>query len=291
MTPFTPGSQLGDYLRARRQRTTPEQVGLVAKPGRRVPGLRREEVAELAGVSPDYYLRLEQGKDRRPSDQVIAGLARALRLDDDARRYLVRLAAPRPFLRPATESHPLSASVTALLDQWATLPAYATDANQNVLAATSLARALAPGLLRPGVNLLVSAFEQAAHVTTESPDAEEGAEWESTLREMTAAFRYHGDLDDPGFHQIVGALTNRYPLFRTLWAEHDARPQLSGVRPAHVDTFGWVDFRWQTLDVPGPAPHFITILFPTAGSRGIEALDHLARRSGDEDDSASLLSA
>jgi transcriptional regulator with XRE-family HTH domain len=96
-------SKLGEYLRVRRERLRPDEVGLPAGARRRVPGLRREEVALLAGISAEYYLRLEQGRDRHPSEQVLDGLARALQLDADAETYLHELASsgrtPAPGIR------------------------------------------------------------------------------------------------------------------------------------------------------------------------------------------------
>ena len=97
---------LAEFLRARRNVCQPEDEGIVREPGRRVPGLRRDEVARLAGISPDYYLRLEQGTSVRPSDQVLTALARALRLDADSRQYLLRVASgelPQP-VKPDAES-------------------------------------------------------------------------------------------------------------------------------------------------------------------------------------------
>ena len=91
---MTSPSKLGDYLRARRERLQPEDVGLPGGDRRRVPGLRREEVALLAGISAEYYLRLEQGRDRHPSDQVVDSIAKALRLEADAETYLHELARP-----------------------------------------------------------------------------------------------------------------------------------------------------------------------------------------------------
>src|SRR5215470_11748107 len=102
-------NRLGDYLRARRALVTPETVGLPQLGTRRVPGLRREEVAMLAGISADYYLRIEQGRDRHPSEQVLASLARVLHLDDTATAYLFSLAVNKPRRarrRPRRETVP-----------------------------------------------------------------------------------------------------------------------------------------------------------------------------------------
>jgi transcriptional regulator with XRE-family HTH domain len=287
---------LGEYLRARRELVQPHQVGIVVQPGRRVPGLRREEVAELAGVSPDYYLRIEQGRDRRPSEQVLTALARALLLDEDSRQYLLRLARPRPFIRPAPDDGRISDGVAQLLAQWDHTPAYVTDANQNILAANALIDGIAPGILVPGTNMLVSGFESYARLsaTLSDPTTEELEVvelWEQTLRELTASMRYYGDPDDPRLQEIVGALSARYRLFRTIWAEHDAKPHVSGVKRAFVPPLGWIDFRWQTLEIPRTAGQFITTFFGEPGSAAAQAIAYLAARPSLDDNRATAIRA
>ncbi|MFJ3394120.1 helix-turn-helix transcriptional regulator [Leifsonia aquatica] len=287
---------LGEYLRARRELVQPHQVGIVVQPGRRVPGLRREEVAELAGVSPDYYLRIEQGRDRRPSEQVLTALARALLLEEDSRQYLLRLARPRPFIRRAPDDGRISDGVAQLLAQWDHTPAYVTDANQNILAANALIDGIAPGILVPGTNMLISGFESYARLsaTLSDPTAEELEVvelWEQTLRELTASMRYYGDPDDPRLQEIVGALSARYRLFRTIWAEHDARPHVSGVKRAFVPPLGWIDFRWQTLEIPRTAGQFITTFFGEPGSAAAQAIAYLAARPSLDDNRATAIRA
>lgn len=280
---------LGRYLRARRESIQPRQVGIEPQPGRRVPGLRREEVAALAGMSADYYLRIEQGRDRRPSEQVITALARALLLDEDNRQYLLRLSRPRAFIRRAPEDNTISEGVKQLLAQWAHTPAYVSDANQNVLAANRLVDGFAPGILIPGTNMLVSAFDSYAQARAQMPDPTADdlaviAEWEDTLRELTAALRYHGDPDDPRLQEIVGTLSARYPTFRTIWAEHGAKPQVSGRKRTYIAPLGWVEFRWQTLEIPRTRGQFITTFFGEPGSLAARAIAYLAARpSGDGD--------
>jgi len=284
---------LGEYLRARREQVTPEQVGLIEQPGRRVPGLRRDEVADLAGVSPDYYLRLEQGRDRRPSEQVAAGLARALLLDEDGRRYLLKLAQPRPFIRRVDNDRVVSSEVMHLLAQWSHTPAFVTDANQNVLATNPLAHAMNPQLLIPGRNLLVAAYDAHAafraavpgsvdHVTVgDDSDVDavtQAARWEGSLREMTAALRYHGEVDDPAFQEVVGVLSVRHPFFRSIWAEHETRPHASAQDVVPIDGFGWAEFTRQTLDLPRLSHQFITIYFGPAGSSAEAAIAFLASK-------------
>jgi transcriptional regulator with XRE-family HTH domain len=148
---------LGEYLRARRELVRPEEVELPAVGRRRVPGLRREELAMLAGISSDYYLRLEQGRDHHPSAQVIDALARALRLDDEATAHLRALAQPTSA-RPRTgEAERAPDSITQLIASWSDTPAFVQDRHMDVLAANALASALSP-VFSPGVNLVRATF-------------------------------------------------------------------------------------------------------------------------------------
>ena len=143
---------LGDYLLARREQLCPEDVGLVAGTRRRVAGLRREEVATLAGISCAYYLRLEQGKDTRPSEQVVEALARALLLDLKATEYLHRLANGMGSRRPQSADDTVAESLRQLIDQ-VPVPVVLGNCYMDMLAANPCARALSPGL-EPGENLL-----------------------------------------------------------------------------------------------------------------------------------------
>ncbi len=139
---------LGDYLRARREQVRPEDVGLVAGTRRRVAGLRREELALLAGISSDYYLRLEQGRDKHPSPQVLDGLARALQLDVEATEYLHQLASPTGGRRDRAGVEVAAAGTDELIEQFA-MPAIVVSRCLDVLAANQIARALSRALL-PG---------------------------------------------------------------------------------------------------------------------------------------------
>jgi transcriptional regulator with XRE-family HTH domain len=261
---------VADFLRARRELVQPDEVGLPRDPHRRVPGLRREEVAELAGISAEYYVRLEQGRDHQPSDQVLAALARALRLDDDAFSYLKRVARESPVLRAVPTLPPLvSPSVLQLLAQWSHTPAYVSDRNHDVLAANASARALAPGYLEAGSNLLLGVFAET------DPD-ERVDDWNIAARSLVDSLRFHGDPSDPRLQEIVGSLSVRNRDFRRMWAHHNPRPQVSGVTPSHVAQLGWVEFNWQTLEVPGQRGLFLTTFFGTPGSRAAAAIAYLA---------------
>ena len=146
---------LGEYLRARRELVTPEQVGLPVLKSRRVPGLRREEVAMLSGISAEYYLRLEQGRDRNPSTQVLRSIARVLQLDDEG--YMVSLASQRRSIpRGARRRETVPPSTARLIDQLP-FPAFVEGRYVDVLASNLLATAISP-CLRPGRNRLRDVF-------------------------------------------------------------------------------------------------------------------------------------
>ena len=206
---------LGEYLRARRELVDPADAGLRITGVRRTPGLRREEVATLAGISADYYLRLEQGRDRNPSAQVLEALARVLGLDATATQYLLSLSGPRHApRRPRREVVPTG--IRQLLDAVG-LPAFVESRMFDVLAANRLATALSPSI-RPGANRLRSVFlddrERDLH-----PD------WEQAIGGMVASFRASigSDVDDPRIARLVGELSLASEPFRRLWARHDVR--------------------------------------------------------------------
>lgn len=263
-------SPLAEFLRARRKLLQPEEVGLIRDEGRRVPGLRREEVARRAGISPEYYLRLEQGRDHQPSAQVLGALARALDLDEDARAYLHRLAHPAPNTRRPRIAT-VEPTVLQLLERMSDVPAYISDRNHDVLAVNPLASALAPGYLVPGTNLLLAAFEFG-------PDARALDGWAETTRRLVAALRHGADPTDPRLQEIVETLSMRSPEFRRLWAAHDARPQTSGFALHQIPPHGWVRLRWQSLQVPGGSGHTLTSMLADVGSDGERALRAMARR-------------
>ena len=149
---MAPENPIGEYLRARRELVRPEDVDLPDLGSRRrVPGLRREEVAMLAGVSADYYVRLEQGRDQHPSEQVIDALGRALQLDDDAVAHLRRLGRPRaPASPPAAAGRAGPAGILELIDSLHETPAYVYGRYMDVLAANLLATALVAYYRRRG---------------------------------------------------------------------------------------------------------------------------------------------
>ena len=183
---------LGDFLKARRGRIRASDAGLTTYGRRRVPGLRRDELARLAGVSEHYLTRLEQGTDRNPSAQVLGALATALRLDQDETTHLYALAAPAPVTRPHEEASP---DVQQLLDAWSDTPAYARNRRFDVLAANKLAMALSP-LYTPGQNLVRAMFLDPA-LRELFPD------WPQIAAQTVAALRAEADPRDPATAQLV----------------------------------------------------------------------------------------
>ena len=254
---------LGSYLRARREQVRPEDVGIEASGVRRVAGLRREEVAALAGISPEYYLRLEQGRDHQPSDQVLNGLCRALRLHDDAAAYLHRLARPNAPVQVPQHVDVVDPLLVHLIEQWTTTPALIISNCQDVLAINAVAAA-APQTFAVGLNLALGVFTDAVKQT--SPD------WEWLASNTIAALRLAASPEDPRFVEIVEELTARDADFRRLWARHDAKPLASGPAVIMLEGFGLVPVRWQNLSVAGNSRQTITVFFGEPGTRGEAAL-------------------
>ncbi|WAP60102.1 helix-turn-helix domain-containing protein [Streptomyces sp. S465] len=261
---------LGDYVRARRELVTPDQVGIPVLGVRRVPGLRREEVAMLAGISADYYLRLEQGRDRNPSVQVLESLARVLQLDDAATAHLLRLGAGRPRRRrrrPRKETVPAGiAQLVAMLP----LPAWVEGRYFDVLAANALATALSPRLA-VGANRLRDVFldpaEQALY-----PD------WEKTIASMVASFRESvgTDTDDPRFIELVGELSLASPHFSRLWARHDVRVcEGTSIRVDHPQV-GGLQLHRERLGIDGAPGQRLVVNHPDPGSDDADKLALLA---------------
>ena len=238
---------LGEYLRARRELVRPEDAGLRVTGVRRTPGLRREEVATLAGISADYYLRLEQGRDRNPSAQVLDAIARVLGLDSTAAAYLRSLADTsgtrrRTLPRPRVERVP--SGTLQLLDVIG-LPAFVESRSFDVLAANTLATALSPGI-RAGENRLRTMFLDGA-------EQERYPDWQDQMGGMVAAFRSSigPGVDDSAITTLVGELSLGSEDFRRLWARHDVRPLGGGtVRMWHPEV-GDLELRREKLGIGG----------------------------------------
>ncbi|WP_030374955.1 helix-turn-helix domain-containing protein [Streptomyces rimosus] len=254
---------LGDFLKARRARVDPADMALPAGGRRRVAGLRREELARLAGISEPYLVRLEQGIDRHPSPQVLRSLARALELDADAFAHLHALVDPAPVPPSRTE---VSADVHRLLDTWADRPAYVRDRRFDALAANKQARALAP-MYEPGSNLVRAVFCDPASRRL-FPD------WAEIAAQTAAALRAEADPRDPKTARLVAELDSNEE-FRRLWMRHETRPARDELKRFAHPVAGSLALRRQALTVGGAEHQVIIVYQATAGSPSEAALARL----------------
>ncbi|PRX51455.1 transcriptional regulator with XRE-family HTH domain [Prauserella shujinwangii] len=257
---------LGDFLRARRGRVSPEAAGVVTSGVRRVPGLRREEVATRAGVSVDYYVRLEQGRERNPSAQVLDAIARALRLDDDARLHLFRVAGLTPRTHRGAGPERADPGLSRLLEMWPENPALVLGKAYDVLAANRLAYALFDGL-RHGPNLLMKVFLDP-EARTFYPD------WDRVAANTVAGFRtLHGEAPhDPRIREVLEAVRAGSPDFAAMWQRHDARrKRLERKRFRHPQV-GELTLRMHAFDVKSAPGQELVVYHAEPGSASADAL-------------------
>lgn len=259
---------IGEYLRARRELVRPEEVGLHDNGHRRVPGLRRDELAMLAGISTEYYTRLEQGRDRHPSGQVLDAIARALGLDEDATAHLHALGAPEAPRRQRTER--VRPGVRALLDAWHDTPAYVQGPFQDVLAANRLAVTLSP-IFTPGTNMLRSVLLDPA-VQEFLPG------WQHRIGTLVAALRAMAgpDVADQRLTDLVGELSVRSDLFRRLWSRHDARQHPGGgVHRMRHPVVGDLELHYEKFAVSGAGGQLLVVYRAEPASPSAGALTML----------------
>jgi transcriptional regulator with XRE-family HTH domain len=270
-------SEIRDFLTSRRARITPADVGLRVFGPRRVPGLRREEVATLAGLSVDYYNRLERGRLAGASEGVLDALADALRLDAAERAYLLDLAravqptARRPRRRAKAALRP---SVQWLLDSMTTAAAVVDNGRLDALGANVLGRALYPAVFRedqpPGNWARFVFFDPSA--PTFYPD------WDGAARDTVAILRaeaarhpHERELTD-----LVGELATRSEAFRRLWAAHDVQLFTHGVKRIDHPIVGALELSFDRLEVTADPGLMVTVCTAEPGSRSADALALLA---------------
>jgi transcriptional regulator with XRE-family HTH domain len=276
--PMAHENLIGEYLRARRELVRPQDIGIPdAGSRRRVPGLRREEVAMLAGVSSDYYVRLEQGRDQHPSPQVLDALARALQLDDDATAHLHRLATPptRPR-RKAQRPEKVPTGILQLIASWDQTPAYVRGRYMDVLAANPIGTALAPYYVK-GANLVRSAF-------LDPRVRDRHGDWEHATESTVAELRLlvGPDVDDPRLNELVGELSVRSERFRQLWARHDVRPKRGGTTRIDHPLVGPLELSYERLPIPDTDRQTLAVYHAAPGSASAQALALLAATATDE---------
>ncbi|MFJ3926694.1 helix-turn-helix transcriptional regulator [Streptomyces sp. NPDC090022] len=244
-------TSLSDFLRTRRARLHPQDIGLPDYGGRRrVSGLRREEVAQLAGVSVDYYTRMEQGRVPHPSDSVLDALARALRLTEDERTHLRHLAGPRRTVRPAAGRAPappqrVRPMLRRLLDELRDVPAVVMGRRMDILAWNAAA-----GALFGDYGALAPAERNIARITFLDPASRAlFGDWEGCARENVAYLHLEAGRhpDDPRLAQLIGELSLRSERFRTWWAQHPVQDKTSGTKLYHHPVVGDLELSYETL--------------------------------------------
>ncbi|GAA3839000.1 helix-turn-helix transcriptional regulator [Saccharothrix violaceirubra] len=270
---------LGGFLRSRRERLTPERAGL--HPGtthRRVPGLRREELADLAGVSVGYYTRLEQGIGTGASTAVVDALAAALRLDPAEHDHLRTLAAPRPPTRPRTRRSRLRPAIRDLLAALPGTPAIVIDHRADVLAWNPLGHALLAGHLDPAAPDAPQRPNIARMLFLDPHHRALYRDWHAKAQTTVAALHQAAARHpaDPGLDRIVGRLAVDSPDFARLWARRPIRTCAHAVRELDHPVVGRLTLANETVTLPDDDQH-LGLFHARPGTPDADALTLLAR--------------
>src|SRR6478752_2624324 len=275
---MTNSDDVRKFLTSRRARLTPEDAGLPAYGGnRRVAGLRREEVAMLAGMSIDYYIRLERGNLAGASDSVLEALGRALQLDDAEAAHLfdlARAASAAPRVRRKRSPQAVRPSVQRVIDAITAAPAWVRNDRGDVLAANELGRALYLEMMTDG-----GTPPNSARFTFLSPKAREFfADWERAADDIVAVLRstagknpYDKDLSD-----LIGELSTQSEEFRIRWARHDVKYHRTGRKRLHHPIVGDLDLSFEALELPGDPGLRINVYTAEPGTPSEDALKVLA---------------
>ncbi|MEO3750937.1 helix-turn-helix transcriptional regulator [Streptomyces sp. B6B3] len=267
---MTGDNHLGEFLRARRERARPEDRGIPAGPRRRVPGLRRPEVAALAGVSTDYYVRLEQGRERTPSAQVVEALAGALGLDEDATGHLHLLARPAPARRRGEpvpgDRETVSPRLLRMMESWSRTPAVVLGRYLTVLAHNALGRALFDGHTHSGDLVRLVFLDPDAR--TFYPD------WERVAVNTVGGLRSAAgaDPDDPRLARLVDELSRGSEPFRRLWARHDIRQKTHDAKRLRHPQVGELTLHYESFAVNGAPGQQLVLYQADPGSPSEQTL-------------------
>lgn len=252
------GGQRGevrDFLVSRRARITPAQAGLPVTGRRRVAGLRREEVAVLAGVSTEWYTRLERGYIRGVSQEVLAAVARALQLDDDERTYLFELARSSRSASPAPSRHregTVPPQVQWLLDSMTMSSAFVRNGRADIVAANALARALHTPVFDSSTSDGRGRPNLARYIFLDPGAQDFFVDWEAAGSATTALLRAEAGREpgDRALRDLVGELATLSSAFRDRWAEHNVLLRHAGIKRLQHPEVGQLDLTFQSLDLP-----------------------------------------
>jgi len=275
-------NDIREFLTSRRAKITPDQAGLFAYGGnRRVAGLRREEVAMLAGVSVDYYTRLERGNLNGVSESVLEALARALQLDEAERAHLFDLArtanaatgaAARVRRRP-TQQH-VRPGVQRILDAMATAPAYVRNGRMDVLSANQLGYAVfAPLFANP-----IRPANIARFIFLDPAAQDFYLEWDRLAGDTVALLRAEAGRDpyDRPLSELIGELSTRSDIFRTRWAAHNVRFHRTGVKRLHHPVVGDLTLTFESMELAADAGLRLNAYSAEPGTASQDALNLLA---------------
>jgi len=283
-----PHDDIGEFLTSRRARLTPTQAGLPDFDGRRrVPGLRREEVALLAGMSSEYYKRLERGNATGVSEAVIDGISRALQLDEAEHAHLYDLirtanAGAHPQRRRASaRKTTLTAGMQQTIDAMSTVPVFIQNGRLDAVATNRLGRALFSEMFenaKPPVN--------AARFVFLDPRAQDFyQDWEANARQIVAILRAEAGRSpyDRQLSDLVGELSTRSDLFRRLWGAHDVREHRTGIKSIHHPVVGDLDLTYQSMDLASDRGLQMLVFSAEPGSASHDRLQLLANWAATND--------
>lgn len=281
--------EVRDFLASRRARITPAQAGLTAYgSNRRVAGLRREEVAMLAGVSSDYYVRLERGNLSGVSESVLGAIARALQLDEAETLHLhdlARAAGPRTARARRRPTPPVPPSVQVMLDAMTGAPAVVRNDRLDILATNALGRALYAPLFTGPSHVAGRPANHARFAFLDPAARDYWVDWEKAAKDTVGILRGVAGRDphDRAVHDLVGELSTRSENFRARWAEHDVHLHKGGLKHIQHPVAGRLDLMYDTLPI-AQAPGLTMLVYTAApGSPSADALQMLASWSASAD--------
>ncbi|MFG3151485.1 helix-turn-helix transcriptional regulator [Streptomyces sp. NPDC048219] len=275
-------ADIRDFLASRRAKIAPEQIGLPTSGRRRVPGLRREEVAVLAGVSTEWYIRLERGHISGVSEDVLDAVAQALKLDEDERTYLFDLARAAQPARRATRRKdvPVPPRVQWLLDSMTMSSAFVRNGRMDIMAHNALARAVHAPMFDSATTSEYGRANIARFHFLDPVARHFFVDWEAACHATVALLRAEAGREphDRALRELIGELSTLSPEFRKQWAAHDVRIRHDGVKRLRHPEAGDLELTYQSLDLPlsNRALHDLTIYTAEPATRSEEQLRLLA---------------
>jgi transcriptional regulator with XRE-family HTH domain len=274
-------SELGEFLRSRRDALTPDEAGITSYGLRRVPGLRREELAHLAGVSVAYYTRLEQGQSTGASDSIIDALARALQLRDDERAHLFELARPRPARKPRPpRPERATAGALRLVEAMTEVSVVLLGRRNDVLVWNRLGHALFAGHLPFEAPQDPATRPNLTRMLFLDPHTRElYRKWDDEAALLVASLRFVAGRypDDRALAELIGELSVKSSAFASLWAKHSVKLCSSGTKYLHHPEVGDLDLDYEALHLPEADGQRLVVHTAPAGSNSADALKLLAR--------------